>query len=99
MRPVWRLLVSIGILAFAGCGPKTDGGTVGRHGTTAPTGKSLKVAMVTDTGGIDDQSFNAEAWDGLKRAATDLGVTKRFLESKEQADYKTNLSSLADQKN
>ncbi len=59
----------------------------------------FKAAMVTDAGGIDDRSFNASAWEGLKRARAELGVTARYVESKEQSDYKTNLSALADQGN
>jgi basic membrane protein A len=55
--------------------------------------------MVTDAGGIDDRSFNASAWEGLQRAGADLGVRVRYVESKEQSDYKTNLSALADQGN
>lgn len=59
--------------------------------------KSIKAAMVTDMGGIDDQSFNAAAWAGLQRAKTEHKIEGRFLESREQADYVTNLSRLAQQ--
>jgi basic membrane protein A and related proteins len=34
----------------------------------APMEPALKVCQVTDTGGIDDKSFNATAWKGSKRA-------------------------------
>jgi len=80
-------------LGATGCGPAR------RRQTGVDTAASLKVAMVTDAGGIDDRSFNAAAWDGLKRAQRELGVSVRYLESKEQSDYKTNLASLADQGN
>jgi basic membrane protein A len=89
-------LAAVALLLVAGCGPKSEGGA----GKTADSGKNFTAAMVTDTGGIDDQSFNAASWEGLKRAQDKLGIPKpKYLESKEQADYKTNLSSLADQKN
>lgn len=64
--------------------------------TAAPTGK-IKAAVVTDVGGIGDRSFNAMAWEGLRRAGKDLGIGTKFLESKEQADYATNLSRCAQQ--
>ena len=55
--------------------------------------------MVTDQGGIDDKSFNASAWGALKRAETDLGIQKKYLESREITDYEGNLSWLAQQQN
>lgn len=67
-------------------------------GPRAPAaGETIKVALVTDAGGIDDRSFNAAAWEGLQRAQKELQVQARYLESREQSDYKSNLSSLADQ--
>jgi basic membrane lipoprotein Med (substrate-binding protein (PBP1-ABC) superfamily) len=44
-------------------------------------GVDLKVGMVSDVGGIDDASFNQNTWDGLQRAATELGVQAKFIES------------------
>ena len=57
----------------------------------------IKAAVVTDVGGIGDLSFNAMAWEGLQRAGNDLGIKTKFLESKEQADYATNLRRFAEQ--
>ncbi|MDI6871257.1 MAG: BMP family ABC transporter substrate-binding protein [Bacillota bacterium] len=57
-----------------------------------------KVAMVTDIGGLGDQSFNDAAYRGLQRAAKELGVEIKVVESKKMDDYETNLSNLADQK-
>ncbi|HET6453013.1 MAG TPA: BMP family ABC transporter substrate-binding protein [Armatimonadota bacterium] len=54
-------------------------------------------AVVTDTGGIGDLSFNAMAWSGLQRAGKELGIDVKFLESKEQADYAVNLNQFAQQ--
>ena len=59
--------------------------------------KTFKAAVVTDVGGIGDLSFNAMAWEGLQRAGKDLDIQIKFLESKEQADYATNLSKFAEQ--
>jgi basic membrane protein A len=73
--------------SFAGCG----GG-----GTTQPKG-TIRLAMVTDVGGLGDKSFNDSAYTGLKRAKTELGADIQVLESKSAADYQPNLSALADE--
>ncbi|MGE5509395.1 MAG: BMP family lipoprotein [Chitinophagales bacterium] len=57
-----------------------------------------KIAMVTDIGGLGDQSFNDAAYRGLQRAGKELGVEIKVVESKKMDDYETNLSNLADQK-
>jgi basic membrane protein A len=50
--------------------------------------------MVSDTGGIDDRSFNASAWAGLQEAAKTIpGVQASFLESKSSADYGPNITA------
>ncbi len=57
----------------------------------------LRAAMVTDTSGIGDESFNASAWRGLQRAQSELGAEVRYLESRTAADYARNLTALARQ--
>jgi basic membrane protein A and related proteins len=60
--------------------------------TVAPTSAPVtSVGMVTDTGGIDDKSFNALSWAGVQNAITKLGVQGKYLESKQQSDYATNI--------
>ena len=53
--------------------------------------------MVTDTGGINDQSFNASAWAGLQRAQEELGCEVKYFESKTDADYAPNLETAVDE--
>ena len=50
--------------------------------------------QVTDTGGIDDNSFNQTAWKGVLDAQEKLGVGGRFLESQAETDYEANIVSL-----
>lgn len=57
----------------------------------------IKVGMVTDTGGVNDASFNQSSWEGLQRAAQDLGIKVDYLESKTDADYKSNLETFIDE--
>jgi basic membrane protein A len=53
--------------------------------------------MVTDIGGLDDRSFNQSAYEGLKRAESELGAEIRAVTSKSNADYIPNLTTLARQ--
>jgi len=62
-------------------------------------GEQLKVAMVTDVGGVNDQSFNQSAWEGLQRAEKELGIKVGYQESKQDADYVPNIETLVDQEN
>jgi len=56
----------------------------------------IKVAMVTDVGGINDQSFNQSAWEGLKRAEKEFAINVSYLESTQDADYAPNMETLLD---
>jgi basic membrane protein A len=56
---------------------------------------TLKVAVVTDIGGLNDRGFNALAAKGLADAKTQLGITGRVFISKSNADYIPNLSAAA----
>lgn len=56
----------------------------------------LKVGMVTDSGSIDDKSFNQGSWEGIVEAEKELGVSKKYLKpaGEKTADY---LKSIGDQ--
>ncbi|MDT5034579.1 MAG: basic rane protein, partial [Actinoplanes sp.] len=55
--------------------------------------------MVTDTGGIDDRSFNASAWAGMQAAQTEASnVQPRNVVSTTQEAYEPNLRSFVSQK-
>src|SRR5689334_20823644 len=57
-----------------------------------PAGTSMKVGLVTDTGGVNDQAFNQLAWEGIQKAAKDMGFQVKFSESKQPADYEKNIA-------
>lgn len=61
--------------------------------------KNMKVGMVTDVGGVNDQSFNQSAWEGLQKAKKDLGIKASYQESKQDADYAANLDTLLEANN
>lgn len=55
------------------------------------------IAMITDVAGVNDHSFNQSAWEGLEKAEKELGVKVKYLESKQDADYSTNVETLIDE--
>lgn len=59
--------------------------------------KEFKIGMVTDVGGLGDQSFNDAAYRGLLRLEEEFGVKINVVESAMMTDYVVNLSSLAEQ--
>lgn len=60
---------------------------------------SVKIAMITDTGGINDQSFNQSAWEGLQQLTADTGIKTNYIESKQASDFVNNFNTLVDQGN
>jgi basic membrane protein A len=44
---------------------------------------------------VNDQSFNQLAWEGVQKAATNMGFQAKFLESKQPTDYEMNIDALA----
>lgn len=62
-------------------------------GSIAPAA-AFTACQVTDTGGIDDNSFNQTAWKGVLDAQDQLGISGRFLESQAETDYEANINAL-----
>ncbi|WP_455540104.1 BMP family lipoprotein [Terrisporobacter sp.] len=85
-------LTMVGIIStsiLTGCKSSSEGAESGED--------KLTVAMITDVAGVNDQSYNQSAWEGLQRAEKELGVKIKYLESKQDSDYTTNLETLADE--
>jgi basic membrane protein A len=55
----------------------------------------LKVGLVTDTGGVNDKSFNQSAWEGVQKAAAEFGWEAQYIESKQPTDYEKNIDQFA----
>jgi basic membrane protein A len=97
MRKGLRLFAFVAVLALvaAACRQRPAA-----EQTTPPEelpGAGMLACQVTDTGGIDDKSFNQTAYAGLQRGETELGVEIAFLESQAQTDYAPNIQSFIDQ--
>ena len=60
----------------------------------AAPASAFTACQITDTGGIDDNSFNQTAWRGVQDAEAELGIEARFLESQAETDYEANINSL-----
>lgn len=97
---VWSTAAAavLGMSALAaGCGAGTGAGAA--NNTTAAGGghPDFKVALVTDTGGLNDHGFNYLSSVGLDRAKKDFGITTAVTESHAQSDYVPNLTRFAQQ--
>ena len=86
-------LVAVAALGLAACARG------GRGGSAADS--KVKAAIVTDTGGVDDKSFNQSAWEGLQawgkanKLKKDSGFT--YFQSGSESDFATNMSSAQSQ--
>ncbi len=79
------LMLLLPVLAACG-GSSTSGGT---------STKTIKVGLVTDTGGLNDRGFNSLANQGLQRAKSELGIQGDVKESHATTDYVPNLTDFA----
>ena len=85
-------------LVAAACGDDdddsaTDSGSPSGDGG----GGDFTACQVTDTGGVDDRSFNQTAFKGLEDAAAELDFEPSYLESTSEADFAPNIQALMDQ--
>jgi len=65
----------------------------------AASGAKFLGCMVTDTGGINDKSFNQSAWQGMQEAAAaNPNITVKYLQSTTQSDYVPNINTFLGEK-
>lgn len=89
MRRAMSIFVaSILAISAAGCGSNND--------IKKEQGDEFKISMVSDVGGVNDQSFNQSAWEGLKELEKETNAKVGYVESTQASDYATNLDKLAD---
>lgn len=80
------LVLALLLTFIVACAPKEE----------TPDGKS--VALITDLGGVNDESFNQSAWNGMKQLEED-GFKISFVESEKEADYAVNLTNKTEEGN
>ncbi|GHJ50341.1 BMP family ABC transporter substrate-binding protein [Catellatospora sp. TT07R-123] len=96
MRPVRgmkivALVAAAGLaLAAAACSKPTEEPNAG---STSAAAAKFTACMVTDTGGIDDHSFNASSWAGMQAAASaNSAIAASYTPSTAMSDYDPNLT-------
>ncbi len=95
-------LTPIAALALAGCGGST-GNSNTSGSSSAASGDCSKpdvfcVGLVTDTGKIDDKSFNQSAWEGVEAGGKATGAQVKDIETVSTNDYATNIKQFTDKK-
>lgn len=91
--------LGLGLVAVAAFGLAACGNRSSRNASSSSSDLKTKAAIVTDTGGVDDKSFNQSAWEGLQawgkehNLAKDKGYT--YFQSTSEADYANNLNQAA----
>ena len=97
MRKIFLSVLVLSLVAALtiGCTPKTPDPVTPGPG---PAPAKLKVGMVTDSGTIDDKSFNQGTWEGILKAVADLGVEEKYLRppGETEADYVAEIGNLVD---
>jgi basic membrane protein A len=70
-RVVRAAILPIALLsaaALAGCGAAPE------PGASSAAASDYCARMVTNSGGLQDRSFNQSSWEGLQRAEQELGI-------------------------
>jgi basic membrane protein A and related proteins len=105
VRATFKVVAAVGAAALlAACGsatnaPGSGSGTPKSGSSTAATASKFLGCMVTDTGGIDDRSFNASSWQGMQEAqAADPSISVKYLQSQSSSDYTPNINAFIQQK-
>ena len=84
-------LATASALALAGCGeaPPTGAGPTGE-------GAEYCARMVTNSGGLEDRSFNQSSWEGLQQAEEEFGIDAEAIVSTEETDLAPNVQQAVD---
>ncbi|HEX4215441.1 MAG TPA: BMP family ABC transporter substrate-binding protein [Candidatus Dormibacteraeota bacterium] len=77
-------------MSLVACGGTSPG--------SSSSGSHFLACEVTDTGGIDDRSFNASAWKGLQEAKSSTGTQIQYLQSSSGSDYAPNIQQFEQRK-
>lgn len=84
-------------LVLAACGgsgsssESSSGGGGGGGEGDCPGADAFCIGLVTDTGKVDDKSFNQSAWEGALEAAQASGGYAKYIETVDPKDYATNI--------
>ncbi|MCU1419813.1 MAG: family transporter substrate-binding protein [Homoserinimonas sp.] len=81
--------IGAAVLFLSGCAqaPETDG---------ASSDADYCARMVTNSGGLEDRSFNQSSWEGLERAADEFGIDAEAIVSQNETDMAPNVQQAVD---
>ncbi len=96
-------LLTMVFTVLVGCGTKNNNGgnTASPPAAESPAASpaaNFKVGMVTDSGTIDDKSFNQGTWEGVLKATAEFGLENKYLKptGTTEADYTKEIGNLYD---
>ncbi len=94
------VLAASTILGACGAANDDQGTGTDQGGDATQEAVNFRAGLVTDTGGVDDKSFNQSAWEGLVQFGQENGLTEgegyRYLQSNAEAEYIPNLTQFAE---
>jgi basic membrane protein A len=94
-------VLSVVALLAAACGSSSPSTSPsGSASSSAPAAAAFKACVISDTGTINDKSFNQSAYEAATGAAAASGgkITAQYLPSASAADYAPNITSFINQK-
>ncbi|MDR0638131.1 MAG: BMP family ABC transporter substrate-binding protein [Spirochaetaceae bacterium] len=98
MKKISLLILSVSVLfGFVGCKKQEASGSQSGAQSSQSEAQAIKIGLVTDVGGVNDQSFNQSAWEGLQRFGQDTGVNVRYIESRDESNYAPNVNTFVDE--
>ncbi len=82
MKKILSLMLMM-VLVLAGCGSSTD------------SESAESIGFVSDTGGVNDKSFNQGTWEGIKAYGEENGIETGYIETKDESQIENNLNASA----
>ena len=71
-------------------------GVVGCSSNSQTDEGKIKVSLILDEGGVNDQSFNQASWEGALKAKEKYNVEISYIESESESDYVSNIETAID---
>lgn len=91
MKKIVSLLLAISMMAVV-----VTGCTSAESDKGEELGNDSSVIMVADVGGVNDQSYNQGAWEGLQEFQKQTGTKASFIETIQMSDLATNFDKAVD---
>ncbi len=85
-------MITVVCLTLTGCA--TTSGTSEFAG--ACDEGEVKIGFITDTGGVDDKSFNQGTWEGIEEFCSVTGIGATYVETADSSQLKTNLNQISE---